>query len=175
VGELRAYALGISELRSLAGATNERRDEIRTLAEQAYADRVRPLAVRDLLGPIHRRVPGAPVLRTDDPTPADLDLLLTGGPVPPARAAATWRLVEAVVGRLAWSTTRVPEVDLPAGLLAGPGLPVPLVDGLRVGWCPLVQAAAVPGLRRWLAGSEVWVDEAARAGRAPPDVLAFAG
>jgi len=173
VGELRAYALGVAELRGVVGATGARAEQVRTLARQAYAPQVRPFAVRDLLGPIYRRVPGAPVLRTDDPTPADLETLLVGGPVPPARSAATWRLLEAVVAGLARSAVRLLDADLPAGLLSRTDLPLPSVEGLDVGWLPLAQAATVPALQSWLVGSEVWVREAALTGRPTPEVLVF--
>jgi hypothetical protein len=171
VGELRAYALAVTELRDVVGATGARADHLRTLAHQAFAAQTRPLAVPDLLGPLYRRVPGQPVLRADDPVTDDLDVLLGGHPVPPARAAATWRLVEAMVAGLAWSSTVAATDELPTALLAPVGLTVPAVDGLTVGWCPIERAAVVPGLRRWLAGSPDWSAAAVRLGRPSPDVV----
>lgn len=171
VGELRAYALAVAELRGVAGATGERAENVRTLARAAFAPQPVALGVRDLIGPIYRRVPGRPVLRTDDPTPDDLHVLLAGTSVPPERAAATWRLLEAVVAGLAWSSTPLTDPDLPPGLLAPTGLPVPPVDGLTAGWCPLEQAAAVRGLRGWLSGSDAWSRQAEQAGRTKPDVV----
>lgn len=173
MGELRAYALAVAELRGLMGATGGRAEEVRALAREAYAPPAGPRAVHDLIGPLYRRVPGTPVLRVDDPGPEDLDVLLAGTPVAPVRAAATWRLVEALVAGLAWSATRLADVGPPAGMLAATGLAVPPLAGLVVGWCPVPQAVAVPGLRPWLAGAEVWVGGAARVGRPAPDVLVF--
>lgn len=171
--EASAYALGVAELRGVVGATGSRRDQLRTLTQQAFASRARPLAVRDLIGPLYRRVPGLPVLREDDPTPADLDTLLAGDLVLSARATATWRLLEVVVGELAWASTRVRNGDLPAGLLAPTGLPVPPVDGLNVGWCTVARATAVRDLTRWLTGSDDWARQAAQVGRPEPDVVVF--
>ena len=118
-------------------------------------------------------MPGTALLRPDDPTPADLDVLLAGRGVPTARAAATWRLLEAAAAGLAWATTHVTDAELPVGLLAPVDLPVPAVAGLTVAWCPLATAAAVPGLRAWLAGSDAWTAAADRAGRPVPDVVVF--
>jgi hypothetical protein len=171
VAELRAYALAAAELRSLAGATGRWGEDLRTLARQASAMDAWAPRARDVLGPIYRRVPGTRVVHDDDLTPADLDALLAGGPVPPSRTAATWRLVEALVAGLAWSSTRVPDVDLPRGLLHPSGLPVPAVDALLVGWCPAGSAAAVPALADWLAGADGWAEDARRAGRPQPDVV----
>lgn len=171
MSEHRAYALAVAELRGVVGSTGARADHLRTLGRAAFAPGARPVTVRDTFGPIHRRVPGTPVLRADDPTPDDLDVLLSGRPVPLARATATWRLVEGLLAGLAWSSTDVTDVDLPADLLAQTVLPVPQVDGRTLGWCSLEQAAAVPGLRNWLDGLDAWVGEAARVARPRPDVV----
>ena len=128
----------------------------------------------DRLGPLYRRVPGAPVVRPDEPTRGDLEDVLAGSPVAPPRAAAAWRLVEAFVAGLAWSGTVVPGSP-PPGLLASTALPLPPLDGLTVGWCALDRAATVEGLRGWLAGSDDWAAAAGRAGRPVPDVVVFAG
>lgn len=171
MGELRAYALAVGELRGVVGAKGAQADQVRTLVRQAFAQQTAPLRVRDLIGPLYRRVPGRRVVRTDDPTPEDLDVLLAGTPVPPARAGASWRLVEGVVAGLAWSSTAVGDSVLPTGLLAATGLPLPPLAGLTEGWCALGPAAEVPGLRRWLAASDAWVAAAARAVRPRPDVV----
>lgn len=171
MGDLRAYALGIADLRGVVGATGARAEHVRTLAQRAYTPRTRPLGVRDMLGPIYRRVPGRPVLWMDEPAPDDLDTLLAGRPVPPARATATWRLLESVVAGLAWSATGMPDVELPAGLLLPTGLPVPPVHGLTEGWCPLGQARTVPELDVWLGGAAAWGRQAERLGRPSPDVV----
>ncbi|MGI3783703.1 MAG: hypothetical protein ACRYG2_23305 [Janthinobacterium lividum] len=172
MAEVRAYALAVSEVRALLGVTGVRADELRAVAVRAFAPRAPPTSVRDRLGPIHRRVPGPPLLRPDDPTRDDLEVLLSGSPVPPARAAAVWRLVEAFVAHLAWSSVVVGD-DLPTGLLSPVALPLSPLDGLAVGWCALEAAATVPALQGWLAGSDGWVEAAVRVGRPAPDLLAF--
>jgi len=169
----RAYALAIGELRGLVGASGTLAAQVRSLAERAYAPP--PPRVRDLLGPIHRRVPGTPVLRPDEPDAADLDRLLAGGAVPPGRAAATWRLVETVVAGLAWSATGLAEGDLPPGLLVLTGLPLPSAPGLTAGWCPVERAAAVPALAAWLQDRDGWAAAAAEAGRPAPDLVVLGG
>lgn len=146
---MRAYAVDAATVRGVAGATGTQEERLREVARRAFGPR--RLTVRDMVGPIHRRVPGTRVVRADEPTRADLDLLLAGGPVPRERAAATWRLVEALVAGLATTSTRLADVVVPPGLLAPTGLPVPPVDGLHVGWCTREDAAAVAGLRGWLA------------------------
>jgi hypothetical protein len=168
----RAYALAIGELRSVVGASGTLAAQVRTLAERAYAPP--PPQVRDLLGPLHRRVPGTPVVRPDEPAAADLDRLLAGGPVPPGRAAATWRLVETVVAGLAWSST-VLDGDLPPGLLVTTDLPLPPAPGLSAGWCPLERAATVPALADWLQDRDGWSAAAAEAGRPAPDLVVLGG
>lgn len=150
------------------GAEQER---FRRLAGEAFAPARRP-AVPDLLGPIYRRVPGARVVPHDEPTRADLAALLVGS-VPAERAAATWRLVEAVVARAAAGATTVPDVDLPPGLLTATGLPVPAAPGLTVGWCTSEQAQRVPALRTWLDASAGPADAASRGGRTWSEVVCF--
>jgi hypothetical protein len=167
----RAYALAVAELRGLVGPTGTFAQRVRALAEQAFAPDPRPLRVPDAIGPLYRRVPGTPVVRADDPTPADLDRLLAGEAVPAERAAATWRLLEAVVAGLAWSSTPVDPAGLPPGLLSPLGLPLPAVGGLTVGWCRVGRAVAVPGLAGWLADRDGWARAAAQARRPAPDVV----
>lgn len=171
MAELRAYALAVTELRGLVSGGRAEQERFRELAREAFAPAAAP-RVRDLLGPIYRRVPGAPVVRDDDPAPAELDALLSGR-VRAERAAATWRLVEAVVARAAAGSTSLPALDLPADLLAPTGLPVPPVAGLTVGWCTRQQATVLTDLRKWLAAAEGWSAAAREAGRAEPDVICF--
>lgn len=108
MGELRLYAIGIDEVRDLFGAPGEAverlREQVRTaLAPQHPAERGGGLLSK--LGPIFRRVPGAPVLDPDDPVPEDVDRLLTGGYVPADRNAATWRVLEILIKANAWGHT----------------------------------------------------------------------
>ena len=121
----------------------------------------------DPLGPIFTRVPGAPLVRDDDPTPDDLDRLLGGAVVPRDRARATWRLVEAAASATATSTTRT-RTGRPAGL-APLGLAVAAPDDLVAGSWTLAQAAALPALATWLdaAGAQV------PAGSDAPEVVVF--
>lgn len=170
----RAYALAVVELRDVVGASGPRADALRAIARRAFPPPAVPSGLGDRLGPLYRRVPGAPVVRPQDPTARDLEDLLAGAPVAPARSAAAWRLVEAFAAGLAWSATVLPR-DLPPGLLAPAGLPLPARAGLTVGWCALEEAAAVETLRGWLAGSGAWATAAGHAGRPAPDVVAFAG
>lgn len=174
MAEVRAYALAVVELPGLGTIPAAGRDRVRELARQAYASSDRPPHASDRLGPIYRRVPGQAVVRVDDPTPADLEALLAGTPTAPGRAAATWRLVEAVTRGLAWASARL-DADVPRGLLVPTALPVPPAEGLTVGWCTLAQAVALPDLVGWLGGAAGWTEAAVRAGRPAPDVVCFAG
>ena len=145
MGELRAYVLPPGALRGLL--TPGRRE----LLEELVRAELPPSPPPRPLGPIWSRVPGTSVVRPDDPTPADLDLLLDGAEVPPGRARAAWRLVEAVAAGTATATVRT-RTDRPTGL-APLGLPVPAADGLEVGSWTLAEAAAHPGLQVGLAGA----------------------
>ena len=147
VGELRAFLLPVRALRVLLGAGPAQREQVLDLVRPVLAPRRRPQP----LGPVFIRVPGTPVLRDDDPTPDDLDRLLLGGAVAPARVRATWHLVEAAAAGLAVSTTHVTG-DRPVGL-APLGLAVPGPDELVVGSWTLTQAAAQPSLGSWLDGA----------------------
>lgn len=167
----RAYALAVAEMRALPGANRAYAERVRALVRQAFGGPAR-VTPRDALGPIHRRVPGTPLVRDDEPTPADLERLLSGEPVPLTRAGATWRLVEAVVAGLAWSSTALPPAGAPP--LDPVGLAVPAVAGLTVGWCTTAAASEVDGLDGWLAGAEAWASAAAAAGRPAPDVVVIA-
>lgn len=171
--ELRAYALGVAELRGVVGATGARVERFRAVAQRVFAPPDRRPGVRDALGPLYRRVPGARVVRDDDPTPDDLTALLAGSSIPVDRTAASWRLLEALVADLAWSATVVAGDEVPGGLLVPVALPLPAPDGPGVGWCALEAAAAVPALRGWLADADAWTEAAVRVGRPLPDLLAF--
>ena len=139
VGELRAYVVPVAALRDLLTGEDQQ-DRARELARRVLPSGPAP----EPLGPVFSRVPGTRVVPHDAPTPADLDRLLGGGPVPAGRLPATWRLVEAVAAGLATASTRVPTVR-PTGL--GPlGLPLAVTDGVAAGtWGP-ARAAEVPGL-----------------------------
>ncbi|QDP98060.1 hypothetical protein FOE78_21075 [Microlunatus elymi] len=107
MGELRLYAIGIEEVRSMFGAPPQWAERLRQQAVVALA----PPHTADhggllsKLGPIFRRPPGTPVLDPDDPVPADLERILAGAFVPAERRAASWRLLELLIKENAWGFT----------------------------------------------------------------------
>lgn len=163
MGELRACLLPAWALRALLGAGPVNREHVLELVARELAPSSRP----EPLGPIFTRVPGAPLVRADDPTPDDLDRLLGPGAVPPGRTRATWRLVEAAAVGMAAATTRT-TTDRPVGLVPL-GLPLAEPDGLVAGSWTLAQAAAEPALARWLDSAVAQVPE----GSGAPDVVVF--
>lgn len=109
MGELRLYAIGIDEVRDMFGAPVESAHRLRSQAHAALAP-AQPADRQGLLsrlGPIFRRVPGTPVLDPDDPTPEDLDRILTGAYVPADRNVATWRVLEVLIKENSWGATGV--------------------------------------------------------------------
>jgi hypothetical protein len=163
VGHLRACLLPVRALRALLGAGEANRERITELVAQELAPSPRPRS----LGPIFTRVPGAPLLRDDDPTPGDLDRLLGQDAVPPHRARATWRLVEAVATGMATSTASA-TTGRPVGL-APLGLVVPEPGDLVVGFWTLDQASTVSSLSTWLDGAVADLP----AGATAPEVVVF--
>ena len=166
VGELRLYALGIEEMRGIYGAPPAQAEHLRGIAARSFAP---PPAVEtrtgllSKLGPIFRRPPNAPVVSPTQPTPQDVDTLLTGAYVPPDRTGATWRVVETLVSQIAWGSTlmgltpqALDDLDFAlarGGVSAAVGLRhllmsntnfnlVP-VQGLTVGWHPHGKALAM--------------------------------
>jgi hypothetical protein len=109
MGELRLYAIGIEEVHDMFGAPPELAERLRAQADAALAPP--PATERSgwlsRLGPIFRRVPGAPVLSPDDPRPADLERILTGDYVPADRILVTWQLLELLIKENSWGTTRL--------------------------------------------------------------------
>ncbi|MCW2810757.1 MAG: hypothetical protein JWP61_1215 [Friedmanniella sp.] len=170
MGDLRLYAIGLSEVRAVFGATSADADHLRDLARRAFAPQ--PPAPRRsglrTLGPLFRRAPDAPVLSPTQPEPHDLDVLLAGGYVAPERTGATWRLLETLVAGLAWGSTRmalngVALDDLDFALARGgapasvglrhlldshTGLSLIPVHGLTVGYHPYEVALAMGGAYR---------------------------
>ncbi|MGI3786273.1 MAG: hypothetical protein ACRYG2_36475 [Janthinobacterium lividum] len=163
MGDLRACLLPVRVLRALLEAGQAGRERVVELVAQELAPSLRP----EPFGPIFTRVPGAPLVHDDDPTPDDLDRLLGQDVVPPRRARATWRLVEAVATGMAASTTRA-ATDRPVGL-APLGLALPEPDGLVVGSWTLTQASSLPSLSGWLEGAVSRVP----AGSSAPEVVVF--
>jgi hypothetical protein len=109
MGELRLYAIGIDEVRDMFGAPAETAERLREQARAALAPHhpaaERPGGLLSKLGPIFRRVPGAPVLDPDDPLPEDVDRLLAGAYVPADRNAASWRVLELLIKENSWGST----------------------------------------------------------------------
>jgi hypothetical protein len=110
MGELRLYAIGVDEVRDMFGAPADRAERLRSQAAAALTPAQNPTEHQGLLsrlGPIFRRVPGTPVLDPDDPTPEDLERILTGAYVPRERNVATWRVLEMLIKENSWGATGV--------------------------------------------------------------------
>ena len=170
MGEVRFYAIGITEMRGIVGAPDETAEHLREIARQAF--RREPEHARagllGKLGPIFRRVPAAPVVLATDPEPRDVEVLLAGGYVPPDRTGATWRVLETLVAGIAWGSTRMALTDqglddLDFALARGgvssfvglrhllgttTSMPLVPVHGLDVGWHHYEQALAMAGAYR---------------------------
>lgn len=139
VGELRAYVVPVAALRDLLTG-DDRRERVLGLVRGAVTPRPAPAP----LGPLFARVPGTRPVPHDEPTPADLDRLLGGEPVPAGRLPATWRLVEAVAAGLATTSARVPSAR-PTDLRPL-GLPLPVTDVVTAGTWTSARTSYVPGL-----------------------------
>lgn len=155
MGELRLYAIGIDEVRSIIGA-GPLTGELRDAARRAFAPPETPKATGLIakLGPIFRRPPDAPVVCATDPEPRDVEVLLAGAYISPDRMGASWRVLEALVQYRCWGSTRLPltsqsleELDFAlarGGVAAAVGIGHLLrsdtdvrlipVRGLTVGW-----------------------------------------
>jgi hypothetical protein len=163
VGELRACLLPVRALRALLAGGPANRARVLELVVQELPPPRRPAP----LGPIYARVPGATPVPDDQPTPDDVDRLLGQDVVPPTRARATWRLVEAVAVATAAATLRT-TTGRPVGL-APLGLAVPEPDDLVVGSWTLAQAAALPAVSAWSRAAVARLP----GGSSPPEVVVF--
>ena len=156
VGELRLYAIGLEEVRSMFGASPPVAEHLRGVAQRAFAPPVEAgrSGLLGRLGPIFRKVPATPVISPTQPEPRDVEVLLAGAYIPPDRMGATWRLLETLVQGTAWGSTRMrltePGLDdLDFALARGgvsaavglrhllnskTGLSLIPVSGLTVGW-----------------------------------------
>ena len=166
MGELRLYAISLDEVRGMFGAHPQEQERLRRVASTALTpprDPARHGGLIGKLGPILRRPPGAVVISPTQPVPQDVDVLLSGGYVPPDRTGATWRLLEILVQGTAWSSTlmslspeSLDELDFAlarGGVHAAVGLrhlltsPTSIslvpVHGLTVGWHPYEKALAM--------------------------------
>jgi hypothetical protein len=176
MGELRLYAIGIAEVRGMFGAPPQVAAHLRAVAQQAFAppstegsaDPSGRGGLLSKLGPIFKRVPATPVISPTQPEPHDVEVLLAGAYVPPARTGATWRLLETLVQGIAWGSTRMGLTghelsDLDFALARG-GAPASAglrhllnstlslslnpVSGLTVGWHPHDKAVAMAAAYR---------------------------
>ena len=167
MGELRAYAVDLARLRVLLDGGPGARDEVVALVGPLLVSGPAPAP----LGPIFTRVPGARVVRDDEPARADLDRLLGGEPAPADRVRATWRLVESLVAGLSVATASTPSAR-PPGLRPSPVALPALGDAVVGTWAPS-RAQDVPALRpvagaaRSTPALAVLVFWSARGGRGP--------
>lgn len=165
MGELRLYAVGIDEVRAIRRAPAVLAEQLRPIADRAFAPTPapQPTGLLGKIGPLFRRAPDTPVRSPTDPEPADLEVLLTGAHVRPERTGATWRLLEGLVQGLAWADHRLDlgpdeidrlDFDLSrGGCVSAVGLrhllnhPTELeltpVAGLILGWHPYATVAAM--------------------------------
>ncbi len=170
MGELRLYAIGVDELRGIFAAPPATADHLRQVAERAFSPPApdQRSGLLGKLGPIFRRVPATPVLSPTQPSPRDIEVLLTGAYVPPDRMGATWRLLETLVQGIAWGSTRMSltaaaldDLDFAlarGGVSSAVGLRHLLnhslslnlipVEGLVVGWGQHETALAMAGAYR---------------------------
>lgn len=105
MGTVRLFAIAIDEVRDIFGAEESMAARLRTIA----ADRFSPTApappgLLGKLGPLFRRAPEAPVVRPGVPSGSDVEALLSGGYVAPARLSAAWLLLETWLSELAWGS-----------------------------------------------------------------------
>jgi hypothetical protein len=169
-GELRLYAVGIEEMRTLISADPAKFEELRMAARRAFEPHSEPVRTGLIgkLGPIFRRPPAAPVLSPTQPEPADVEALLAGVYIAPDRMGASWRVLEALVQFRSWGSTRMElsrqaldDLDFAlarGGVSASVGLRHLLnsttgvrlipVHGLTVGWHRYEQVLAMAGAYR---------------------------
>lgn len=173
MGELHLYAIGVDEVRDIVGAGPKLRENLLSIAQQAFAPAVsvsaasaKPTGLLGRLGPLFKRPAEAPVVTEQDPRPEDFDRMVSGQWIPPERLPASWRLFEALVAPRAWGTIRQPvddafinqlDFDLTrAGSPSAFGVAAFLHSQARVGLTPM------PGLRLsyWVNGHAAAAAEA---------------
>ncbi len=89
--------MGIDQVRDIFGANDQLAGELREVAAKAFpAPHPRHSAFRPLM-----RRDRVLALSPDAPQAAELDLLLSGGFIPPERGPACWRLFEVFLAHLA--------------------------------------------------------------------------
>ncbi len=152
------YAIGIDDVRDMFGAEPGLAARLRTVASERFREpqeEHRSTSRLARLGPLFRRDPWAPYLDPDQPTPSDVELLVTGQFVPPERGPQAWLVVEAWLEELSFGHTTIScsdtdwstaEFDLACAGLASPyalarlwamdvGIPLRPIPGMQVGHC----------------------------------------
>lgn len=111
MGDLRLYAIGADEVRSMMGASEDYAARLTEIAEHALAHEsvVAPgrQTLLQKLGPLFRRPPETMVVDPNQPTNDDLTQLLNGHYIAPERVVPTWRLLEILVKGWSWGATRL--------------------------------------------------------------------
>lgn len=172
MGELRLYAVGVDEVRGIFGAPPPEAQRLREVATKILAPppstQQKRTGLIGKLGPIFRKAPDAPVVAPDQPTPQDVDTLLSGAYITPERTVASWRALEVLVSGSAWGSTRMSLTqqsldDLDFALARGgvssaaglrhllnstPSLNLLPVQGLVVGFHPHEKALAMASAYR---------------------------
>ncbi|SDD89476.1 hypothetical protein [Auraticoccus monumenti] len=169
MGALRLHAIAIDEARDIVGADEALSARLREIARATspLAAGAEPPGLLRRLGPIFRRAPQALVLAPDEPTPDDLEVLLSGHYVTRERALPTWRLLERLVSGLAWGSLVVDlgpaerdTVDFElarAGLSSDVGLGRLLSHDARIGvMAPQGESACARPHSFALAMAEAW-------------------
>lgn len=113
MGTLLAYAVGIDELRELCSGSDATAATLRSLASKAFPTPPPPphTGLLGKLGPFSRHGVGDPIVRPGVPTGHDLDDLVHGRDVGPARLSAAWALVDLWLAHTSWSSARLPLDD----------------------------------------------------------------
>ena len=109
MGTLLAYAVGIDEARELCSGSDATAATLRSLATEAFP--TPPPAphtgLLGKLGPFSRHGVGDPIVRPGIPTGRDLDDVVHGHDIAPARLGAAWALVDLWLGHTSWSSVRL--------------------------------------------------------------------
>lgn len=110
MGTLFTYAVGIDELRELCSGSDATAATLRSLAAEAFPAPPPPphTGLLGKLGPFSRRGVGDPIVRPGVPTGRDLDDLVHGHDIAPARLSSAWALVDLWLAHTSWSSGRFP-------------------------------------------------------------------
>lgn len=176
VGLLTLFAIAITEVSEMLGATPELADHLRALADQqlpAPADEHRGRgALLGRVGPALKYPIDAPAVPAR-PTRTDVDGLLAGQPIMPGRLACAWQIVLAWCDARSWARLdlhvdaeqlehaerAVARAGLRVTRLDDPPAPLRLLPGQRFGQLP---GSRVHTARQWLGRVLTDVDAAHR-------------